>query len=102
MKLPLCFSNSFVDLGVTFMSLIIFELTFLYNAFLRLGCSYFPGGSEDKVSACNMGGLGFSLGRAAPLEKEMVTHSSIPAWRIPCVEEPGRLQSMGSQRAGRD
>ena len=33
-----------------------------------------------------------------PLEKEMATHSSIPAWRIPWTEEPGRLQSMGFQR----
>ena len=32
-----------------------------------------------------------------PLEKEMVTHSSILAWKIPCTKEPGRLQSMGSQ-----
>ena len=39
-----------------------------------------------------------SLGREDPLEKEMVTHSSILAWRIPWTEEPGRLQSMGSQR----
>ena len=38
-----------------------------------------------------------SLGREDPLEKEMVTHSSILAWRIPWTEEPGRLQSMGSQ-----
>ena len=37
-----------------------------------------------------------------PLEKEMATHSSILAWRIPWVEEPGRLQSMGSQRVGHD
>ena len=36
------------------------------------------------------------------LEKEMATHSSIPAWRIPGTEEPGRLQSMGSQRVGHD
>ena len=41
-----------------------------------------------------------SLGREGPLEKEMVTHSSILAWRIPWTEEPGRLQSMGSQRVG--
>ena len=34
------------------------------------------------------------------LEKRMATHSSILAWRIPWTEEPGRLQSMGSQRAG--
>ena len=36
------------------------------------------------------------------LEKEMATHSSVLAWRIPWVEEPGRLQSMGSQRVGHD
>ena len=37
-----------------------------------------------------------------PLEKGMATHSSIRAWRIPWTEERGRLQSMGSQRVGRD
>ena len=37
------------------------------------------------------------LGQEDPLEKEMATHSSIFAWRIPWTEEPGRLQSMGSQ-----
>ena len=36
------------------------------------------------------------------LEKEMATHSNILAWRIPCTEEPGRLQSMGSQRIRHD
>ena len=39
-----------------------------------------------------------SLGREDPLEKEMATHSSILAWRIPSTEEPGGLQSTGSQR----
>ena len=43
-----------------------------------------------------------SLGREDLLEKEMVTHSSILAWRIPWMEKPGRLQSMGLQRVGRD
>ena len=43
-----------------------------------------------------------SLGREDPLEKEMVTHSSILAWRIPWTEKSGRLQSSGSQRVGRD
>ena len=43
-----------------------------------------------------------SLGWEDPLEKEMATHSSILAWRIPWIEEPGRLQSMGSQRVGHD
>ena len=37
-----------------------------------------------------------SLGREDPLEEEMATHSSILAWRIPWIEEPGGLQSMGS------
>ena len=39
-----------------------------------------------------------SLGREDPLEREMATHSITPAWKIPWMEEPGRLQSMGSQR----
>ena len=43
-----------------------------------------------------------SLGREELLEKEMATHSSILAWRIPWREEPGRLQSTGSQRVGYD
>ena len=41
-----------------------------------------------------------SLGREDPLEKGMATHSSILAWRMPCTEESGGLQSMGSQRVG--
>ena len=41
-----------------------------------------------------------TLGREDPLEKEMATYSSILPWRIPWTEEPGRLQSMGSQRVG--
>ena len=43
-----------------------------------------------------------SLGREDPLEKKMATHSSILAWRIPWTEEPGGLQSMGSQKVGHD
>ena len=43
-----------------------------------------------------------SLGREDPLEKEMAIHSSAIAWKIPWTEEPGRLQSMGSQRVGHD
>ena len=41
-----------------------------------------------------------TLGQEDPLEKEMATHSSILAWEIPWMEEPGGLQSMGSQRVG--
>ena len=43
-----------------------------------------------------------SLGQENPLEKEMATHSSILAWRIPWTEEPGRLQAVGWQRLGHD
>ena len=43
-----------------------------------------------------------SLSREDPLEKEMATHSRILAWRISWTEEPGRLQSTGSQRVGHD
>ena len=43
-----------------------------------------------------------SLGWEDLLQKEMATHSSTLAWKIPWMEEPGRLQSMGSQRIGHD
>ena len=43
-----------------------------------------------------------SLGQEDPLQKGMATHSSVLAWRIPRTEEPGDLQSMGSQRVGQD
>ena len=43
-----------------------------------------------------------SLGREDLLEKEMVTHSSILAWKIPWTKKPGGLQAMGSQRVGHD
>ena len=43
-----------------------------------------------------------SLGGEDPLEKEMATHSSTFALKIPCMEEPARLQSMGRQRVGHD
>ena len=41
-----------------------------------------------------------SLGQEGLLEKEMATHSSILVWKIPWMEEPGRLESMGSQKVG--
>ena len=57
----------------------------------------FPGGSVVKnLPAVQEIGVQ-SLGREDPLEKEMTTHSSILAWRIPWTEKPGQLQSMGSQ-----
>ena len=62
----------------------------------------FPGDSEGKESACNVGDTVWSLGHQDPLEEGMATHSSILAWSIPRTEEPGGLQSMGSQRIGHD
>jgi len=53
-------------------------------------------------SACNAGDLSLILGWEDPLEKKMGTHSSILAWKIPWTEEPGGLQSIGSQRVGQD
>ena len=60
----------------------------------------FLGSSDDKVSAYNAGDPGSIPGREDPLEKEMATHSSILAWRISWMEEPGGLQYMGSERVG--
>ena len=62
----------------------------------------FPGSSDGKASAYNAGDRVRSLGQEDPLEKETATHSSIHAWKIPWTEEPGGLQSMGSQRVGHD
>ena len=62
----------------------------------------FPGGSDDKASAYNARDWGAFLGQEDLLEKEMATHSSILAWKIPWMEDLGRLQSMGSQRVGHD
>ena len=55
-------------------------------------------------TACNAGDPALipALGREDSLEKEMATHSSILAWRIPWTEEPGGLQTVGLQRAGHD
>ena len=63
----------------------------------------FPGAASDKESARQCRGLWvWYLGWGDPLEKEMATHSSVLAWRIPRIEEPWRLQSMGSQRVRHD
>ena len=59
-----------------------------------------PGGSVGKESACNVGHLGSIPGLGDPLEKELATHSSTLAWKIPWTKEPSRLQSMGSQKVG--
>ena len=64
--------------------------------------SGFPDGSVGKASAHNAGDLGSVPDEEGPLEKEIVTHSSILVWRIPWTEECGRLQSMGLPRVGHD
>ena len=61
-----------------------------------------PGGSDGKASAAMTETWVRSLSQEDPLEKEMATHSSTLAWKIPWMEEPGRLQSMESQSIGHD
>ena len=61
------------------------------NSLVALSVKNLPAVQETQVQ---------SQGREDPLEKEMATHSSILAWNIPWIEEPGGLQSMGSQRVG--
>ena len=62
-----------------------------------------PGGSGGKESTCNMGDPRVrSLIENDPLEKEMATHSIILAWKIPWLQEPGGLQSIGLHRVGHD
>ena len=61
---------------------------------------------SGKESICNVGSIqetwAGSLGWEDPLEEEMVTRPRILAWRIPWTEEPGEVQSLGSQRVGHD
>ena len=69
----------------------------------ELNIQDFPGGSGAKNPPANAGDAQEtqvqSLGWGDPLEEEMATHSSILAWKIPWTEEPGVLQSMGSQKS---
>ena len=61
--------------------------------YLELPCD-----SDSKEYTCSAGDLVQSLDPEDSLEKGMATHSSILAWRVPWTEEPGGIQSMGSQR----
>ena len=72
------------------------KFNLLVTAKNKLG---FPGGSDGKESARNSGDLGSIPGQEDTLEKGMATHSSILAWRIPQMEGPGGLQSMGLQKS---
>ena len=62
----------------------------------------FSDGSDGKESACKEETGVRSLGREDPLEKKMATHSSVLVWKIPWMEEPGRLQAIGSQTVRHD
>ena len=62
----------------------------------------FPGGSDGKESACNVGDPVRPLSQEDPLQKGMPTHSSVLAWKIPQTEEPSGLQSTGLQRVRHD
>ena len=59
----------------------------------------FPGDSVVKNPPAKQETWVQSVGQENPLEKKMATHSRIPAWEIPWTEEPGRLQSLGSQES---
>ena len=61
-------------------------------------CSFFSG-SNGKTSVCDLGDLAMIAGLRGSREKETATHSSILAWKIPWMEEPGGLQSMGSRES---
>ena len=77
----------------------------LPNWFAQQPILGFSGGSVGKESSCNVREQGTwvqSLGREDPLEKGMATNSGILVWRIPWTEEPGGLQSTGSQRVRHD
>ena len=72
---------------------------FVANEHHRSG---FPHGSVGKETAHSAGDLGLTLDWEDSLEEGMATHSSLLAWRISWTEEPGGLQSMGSQRVRHD
>ena len=59
-------------------------------------------GKESAFNAEDTGDVSLIPGLGSPLEEEMVTHSSIFAWKIPGTEKPGGLQSKGLQRVGHD
>ena len=76
---------------------IIDDFTVLYT---KKVTGSFPVAQMVKILPAMQGIQVWSLGQEDPLKKGMVTHSIIHAWRIPWTEEPGGLQSVGSQRVG--
>ena len=97
------FANGIYTAGFFMFSPAVWFLAGIFSSFIFNFTSDlfgFPGGSEVKASACNVGDLGSIPGSGRSLEKEIAAHSSTLAWRIPWMEEPGGLQSTGSQRVG--
>ena len=86
-----CFTNNHSSLALTFLP--PRQILLKYPTLVAQTIKRLPIMRETRVQ---------SLGREDPLEKEMATHSSTLAWRIPWTEKPGRLQSMWSQRVGHD
>ena len=90
--------NITLAIFIYFLPLILKDIT---NVFVDALASVlgFPGGSVVQGSFCNAGAVkdaGPMPGWGGPLEEGTATHSSILAWRLPCTEEPGGLQSTGS------
>ena len=84
-----------------------FFVIFLYETYAQVLVSSiffmgFPGGLMVKNPPAMQEAQVLSLGWEDPLDKEVITHSSMPAWRIPWTEEPSGLPSIGSQRVGDD
>ena len=90
--LKLC-TNDYVTACILLQDMLLLLKTLLTNPVMAQTLKLMPVMRETQVR---------SLGREEPLEKKMAIHSSIPAWRIPWIEEPVRLQSTGSQRVGHD
>ena len=90
------YSMFFISLSL-WQTVIILICLFVLSTSLLSGFLGFPGGSEGKRLPAILETNVWSLGREDPLEKEIATHSSTLVWRIPWMEEPGRLQSTGSQ-----
>ena len=90
--LKLC-TNDYVTACILLQDMLLLLKTLLTNPVMAQTLKLMPVMRETQVR---------SLGREEPLEKKMAIHSSIPAWRIPWIEEPVRLQSTGSQRVGQD
>ena len=78
------------------------EIVLVYKYSVTVFIKGFQGGSVVKNPPAMQETQVRSLGQKDPLEKEMATHSNTLAWRIPWMEEPGKLQSMVSLRVGHD